>query len=118
MTILIILGILAFVMCPIWPYEVKYGVWLVSLVLLIIMVGLIIIRLFVYLLIVSFNYHVWIFPNLLNSPGFLESFIPVIEISKGDKSWFNIFVRLFSISSFLLLVVHTSLNPTFIDGNS
>ena len=118
MTIIIILGILTLVMFPIWPYEVKYGVWLVSLILLIIMVGLIVIRLIVYLLVVGFNYHVWIFPNLLNSPGFLESFIPVIEISKGDKSWFNVFIRLFAISSFMLLVLHTYLNPTFIDGIS
>lgn len=70
-----------------------------------------------YLLIVGFNYHVWIFPNFLNSTGFWDSFIPVLEIIKGDKSWFNIFLRLFAISSFLLLATHIYLNPTFLDQN-
>lgn len=116
MTILIIIAILAIVMFPIWPYEVKYGIWLVSLVLLIILVGIIIIRLVVYLIIVMFNYHIWIFPNFLNSTGFWDSFIPVVEISKGDKSWFNIFIRLFAVSSIMLLILHAYMNPTFIDG--
>jgi translocation protein SEC62 len=109
--------ILMLVMFPIWPYEVKYGIWLVSLVLLIILVGIIVIRLVVYLVIVVFNYHIWIFPNFLNSTGFWDSFIPFIEVSKGDKSWLNVFIRLFAISSFILLVLHVYLNPTFIDGN-
>jgi len=100
---------------PIWPYELKYGIWLVSLFLLILIVGIIFIRLAVYLLIVGFNYHVWIFPNFLNSTGFWDSFIPVLEIVKGNKSWFNMFIRLFAISSFLLLATHIYLNPNFLD---
>lgn len=103
-------------MFPIWPYEVKYAIWLISLILLIILVGIIVIRLVVYLIIVIFNYHIWIFPNFLNSTGFWDSFIPVLEISKGDKSWFNVFVRLFAVSIITLLVLHVYLNPTFIDG--
>jgi hypothetical protein len=104
------------VLFPIWPYELKYGISLVSFVILIILVGVIVVRLVVYLLLVIFNYHVWIFPNFLGSTGFLDSFLPVIEVTKGDKSWFNVFIRLFAISSFILFVLHAYLNPTFIDG--
>jgi hypothetical protein len=111
-----IVGVLALVLFPIWPFELKYGIWLVSLVLLVALVGIILVRLVVYLLIVVFDYHVWIFPNFLNSTGFWDSFIPVIEVSRGDKSWLNVFIRLFALSSFILLVLHIYLNPTFIDG--
>ena len=117
MTILVISLVLAGVLFPIWPYSVKYGIWLVSLVLLVILVGIIIVRLVVYLLISIFNYHVWIFPNLFYSTGILDSFIPVIQITKGDSSWFNLFLRLFAISCFILLSVHIYLNPTFLDCN-
>ena len=107
---------LALVMFPIWPYEVKYGIWFVCLILLIFLVGLIVFRLVIYLLIVIFNYHVWIFPNLLSSNGFLDSFLPIIEVSKGDKSWLGTFIRLFAISSFLLFILHVYINPGFLDG--
>ena len=112
---MIIAAVLAIVLFPIWPYQLKYGIWLISLFLLIIIVGIIFIRLAVYLLVVGFNYHVWIFPNFLNSTGFWDSFIPVLEIVKGDKSWFNVFLRLFAVSGFLLLATHIYLNPDFLD---
>jgi hypothetical protein len=118
MTLLVILAVLAVVMFPIWPYELKYGIWLVSLVLLVVMLGVIFLRLAVYLLCVLFNYHIWIFPNLLSSTGFADSFIPILEIAKGDKSWFNVFIRLFAFSSFLLLVMHVYMNPNFLEGTS
>ena len=118
MTILVITGVLVLVLFPIWPFTVKYILWLISLVLLVILVGIIIVRLIVFLLSSVFNYNVWIFPNLFFANGLLDSFIPVIEISKGDKSWLDLFIRLFAISFFLLLSTHIYLNPTFFDGNS
>lgn len=116
MAVLAIVVVLAIVLFPIWPFEVKYGIWLVSLILLVGIFGLLLVRLAVYLLVVIFDYHVWIFPNFLNSTGFWDSFIPVIEVAKGDKSWFNVFVRLFAFSAFVLLALHVYMNPNFIDG--
>jgi hypothetical protein len=115
MTLLAIFGVLALVMFPIWPYELKYAIWWVSLVLLVAMVGLLLLRLLIYLLAVVFDYHIWLFPNFLNSNGFWDSFLPVLEITRGDKSWLNLFIRLFALSSFLLLALHVYLNPTFLD---
>jgi len=116
-TVLTVLIALSLVLFPIWPFEVKYGIWLVSLILLIIIVGVIIIRLLIYIPGAIFDYHVWIFPNLFIEQGFWASFVPFIEYSRGDKSWFNLFIRLFAVSSFLLLVLHIYLNPTFFDCN-
>ena len=118
MTILIIITVLALVMFPIWPYELKYGIWWVSLVLLIVLVGIIVIRLLVFLVFAIFNYHIWIFPNLFYSTGFFDSFIPVLEIIKGEKSWYSLFVRLSAIGIFLTLATHIYLNPTFLDGKT
>lgn len=116
LTLLAIGAVLALVLFPIWPFWLKYGIWLVSLVLLVAIVGLLVVRLAVYLLLAIFDYHVWIFPNFLSSTGFWDSFIPILEVSRGDKSWLNVFIRLFALSSFLLLALHIYLNPTFIDG--
>lgn len=115
LTILVIVLALLLVLFPIWPFTVKYALWWISLVLLVVLVGIIVVRLLLYLLCIIFNYHIWIFPNLFFSSGFLDSFIPVIEISKGDRSWFNIFLRLFGLSAFILLSLHVYMNPTFFD---
>ena len=115
--ILAISLVLIIVLFPIWPFTVKYGLWLISLVLLVALLGIIILRLIVYTILVNFNYYVWIFPNLLNSNEILECFLPIIEITKGDKGWFNLFIRLFAISAFVLMCIHIYQNPTFFDGN-
>ena len=73
-------------------------------------------RVIVYLVIAIFDYHIWIFPNILYATGFTDAFLPVIEISKGDKSWLNMFIRLFAVSFFILCCLHIYLNPTFLDG--
>lgn len=116
MTILVIGLILAMVLFPIWPFSVKYGIWWVSLALLVLMVGIIVIRLAIYVFFSIFNYHIWLFPDLFYATGILESFIPVFQINKGDSSWFSLFLRMFAVSSFILLSVHIYLNPTFIQG--
>lgn len=112
MVILLILGL---VMFPIWPFSIKYGIWLVSLVLLVVLVGIIVLRLLVYIVFAIFNYHIWIFPDLFYSNGILDSFLPVVQATKGDGTWFNVFVRLFCLSSFCLLSLHIYLNPTFLE---
>ena len=114
---LVILAVLMVVLFPIWPFSVKYGLWLISLVLLVILVGIIVFRLVLYVVCVIFNYHVWMFPNLFYATGLMDSFIPVFEVAKGDRSWFNIFIRLFGISIFILFCLHVYLNPTFFDCN-
>jgi translocation protein SEC62 len=78
MTILVILLVLGVVLFPIWPFSVKYGLWLVSLCLLVFLVGIIVIRLILFLILAIFNVHFWIFPNLFYATGIFDSFIPVI----------------------------------------
>ena len=74
--------ILAGVLFPLWPYELKYAVWLISLYLLIVLVGIIILRLIIYILAASFGVSFWIFPNLFGDYGFVESFLPVYSVQR------------------------------------
>lgn len=76
MTFGIIAAVLCFVLFPVWPFEIKYAIWLISLILLIVLVGLIVVRLVIYLICVIFGYDVWIFPNLMGDRGILDSFKP------------------------------------------
>lgn len=111
----IISAVLILVLFPVWPYEVKYIIWLVSLVLLVVLVGIIVLRLALFLLCVIFGYQIWIFPNLLSAPGFWESFIPIIEYSRTDRSWFDIFLRLFALFACIALACQLYLNPNLIN---
>jgi translocation protein SEC62 len=67
----IVVGVLALVLFPVWPFSVKYAIWLISLYLLIILVGLLVFRLIIYLICVAAGFDVWIFPNLLGDYGFV-----------------------------------------------
>lgn len=69
---------LALVLFPVWPFALKYAVWLVSLYLLVLIVGLLLFRLLVYVVCVVLGFNVWILPNLLGDYGFLDSFKPFI----------------------------------------
>lgn len=66
----IIGGALALVLLPVWPFSVKYAIWIVSLYLLVVLVGLLAFRLALYLVCVVAGFNVWIFPNLLGDYGF------------------------------------------------
>ena len=74
-----VLAILFLVLFPIWPYWMKYYVWLTSLVLLVISVGLLALRLVLYSVLSLFGYSFWLFPQLLASASFLDSFKPVVS---------------------------------------
>ena len=62
----ILLGILAIVLFPVWPYELKYATWLLSYYFLIVILVIIIIRLVFYSLMALLGFSFWIFPNFLN----------------------------------------------------
>lgn len=51
---------------PVWPLELKLGVWWVSYILLMIMVFLIIVRLQIYLIFYIFGVDLWVFPNMFD----------------------------------------------------
>jgi translocation protein SEC62 len=78
----LLLGVLLLVLFPVWPYMLKYVIWLISLYLLVALVGLLVFRFCVYVLCVAAGFDVWIFPNLLGDYGVIESFYPIIHAER------------------------------------
>jgi hypothetical protein len=68
---LIIIAVFLGVLFPLWPFVVKYYLWLASLYLLTTLLGLIGLRLLVYIFFGVFGYSFWIFPNLFGDCGIL-----------------------------------------------
>jgi hypothetical protein len=65
MTALLVLGMISVALFPLWPFELKYAMWLLALYAAILIVAIMAIRLFFYLLGAVFGGSLWIFPRLL-----------------------------------------------------
>lgn len=89
----IIVGVLAFVCYPLWPPYMKRGTYYLSiaaLALIGIFFGIAIVRLIVYLLslaAVSEKGGFWLFPNLFEDCGVIESFKPLYGF--GEKECYS-----------------------------
>ncbi len=113
----IIFAVLSLVLFPVWPYELKYGIWLVSFILLIVLVSLIVLRLLIYVFCVIFGFNVWIFPNLLGEQGFVQSFKPFVYYQKWQTNLYNTLIRVFVVSSLIAYGCYLYLNPHIFYGN-
>ncbi|EGW34943.1 uncharacterized protein SPAPADRAFT_58071 [Spathaspora passalidarum NRRL Y-27907] len=88
-SILAIAGVFAVILFPLWPRIMKRGVWYLSMAAL----GLIglffataIVRLIIYIIsLVAFPKPFWLFPNLFEDCGVLESFQPLKEARRVMK---------------------------------
>ena len=78
--ILFLFVIFAGVMFPLWPYELKYAVWIISLTILTTLVGILVLRLVLYVIFASFGVSFWMFPNLMGDYGVLDSFKPFYSV--------------------------------------
>ncbi|KAK3846636.1 MAG: translocation protein [Linnemannia gamsii] len=81
MAIGLLLIVLAGVMFPLWPVPLRLGVWYLSVGILILL-GLFFAMAIVRLILFGITYvilkpGIWIFPNLFEDVGFVDSFIPL-----------------------------------------
>lgn len=94
----VVLGILAVVCYPLWPYSMRRGAYYVSwaaLGLLMVFFGIALIRLVLYLIslpIASAKGGFWLFPNLFEDCGVLESFKPLYGF--GDRDTYSYLKKL------------------------
>jgi len=90
--ILLIAGVFAAVLFPLWPALLRDGVWYISVAILGIFglfIVLAIVRLIFYIFTMLFvPPGIWIFPNLFADVGFVDSFIPIWgwDVSKKKPS--------------------------------
>ena len=79
----IVLGIIAVCLFPLWPMEMRQGVYYLSVAaagFLVFIIVLAIIKYIIFVLLFIFTagkLKFWIFPNLTEDVGFFESFMPV-----------------------------------------
>jgi len=88
----IVIGAILLCLFPLWPQSVRKGVYYLSLVaagFLVIILGLAVLRILVFGIAwaVTFGkHHLWLFPNLTEDVGFLESFWPLYQYEyRGDE---------------------------------
>lgn len=90
-----IFGVIMACLFPVWPIEVKIGIWWVSYILLIALVVIIIVRYTIYTFFYIFGISLWIFPNLFDdSKGVIDSFLPLYSVEKRQDSFISILIRL------------------------
>lgn len=113
-----IIGVLAYCLFPLWPLEVKLGIWWVSWILSVVMIGLLLLRLLIFLIFYTFGYSIWIFPNLTDDKlGVIESFKPFLSKEKRNDPLYKILIRIAIASSIVYAAYEVYMNPNLIqDG--
>eukprot|EP00968_Pinguiococcus_pyrenoidosus_P000736 scaffold47_cov258-Pinguiococcus_pyrenoidosus.AAC.63 len=90
-TVALIVGFLFFTCFPIWPQFMKVWMWYLSVTFILLIFGIIIIRLFFFLLLWLVGYDFWILPRMWDETlGVLESFTPLYSLEKsapGQMYW-------------------------------
>lgn len=90
--LLLILGAIGICLFPLWPSQVREGVYYLSLAgasCLGAILGLAVLKyvLFGLIFVVTFGkVYFWLFPNLTEDVGFFESFVPVYKCNTNSKS--------------------------------
>lgn len=116
---LILVGVVALVLFPLWPYELKYYLWKLSLWLLIGICALIVIRLVAYFFMAMFGVSFWIFPRFFDNCSTIESFQPFFSIEKWEgSSVYSIVTRLIILSIFIYYGFHMYNDPAMLKGTN
>ncbi|KAF9209722.1 Translocation protein S62 [Haplosporangium sp. Z 27] len=86
----LLLVVLAGVMFPLWPMPLRLGVWYLSVFVLILLglfFAMAIVRLILFMITwVVLKPGIWIFPNLFEDVGFVDSFIPLWGWHEPEES--------------------------------
>lgn len=98
--IIVLSLIIAGVMFPLWPFELKYALWRLSVVLLVVIVSIILLRLVLYVILASLGISFWLFPNLMGDYGILDSLKPLYSVERWEKNTYSIVLRVASFAIF------------------
>lgn len=114
--IVVLLLIVVGVLFPLWPYELKYSLWVLSVALLVVIVSVILLRLVLYTVLASFGISFWLFPNLFGDYGILDSLRPLYSVSKWENDVFSIILRVLSFVIFVYYCHSIYVEPEFYRG--
>ena len=100
-----------------WPLWLKIGIWYFSFYTLIVLVGFILLRLFVWLFLFHFGLDFWIFPNFfVDSADLMDSFRPALSFERRQDDLKMVLLRVMSAISLIFLVIQLAKEPENIDS--
>lgn len=80
---------------PVWPIEVKIGIYYVSYFFLVGMLTLLFARLTIFIFFYTFGVDFWLFPNLLDDKlGVIDSFKPLYSVAKRTETALTVLFRI------------------------
>eukprot|EP00921_Rhytidocystis_pertsovi_P012387 GHVQ01020123.1.p1 GENE.GHVQ01020123.1~~GHVQ01020123.1.p1 ORF type:complete len:394 (+),score=62.75 GHVQ01020123.1:108-1289(+) len=92
----IITVVLFLCMFPAWPLKMKVGVWYCSVFFMTFIIGLVVLRLFVFLIFWFFGVDMWIMPNLFDEEaGVVDSLLPLLSCEYRKDDWIMVAARAF-----------------------
>lgn len=114
----VILGIIfTILLYPIWPFYLKFAVFKVSLYLLVFLVGLLVVRLIVYIISRLLGCSFWILPNILDDTrGLVGYFVPLYSYYKYSDGWVEIVLRIVGFFGVIFIIYFLYQNPEYIYG--
>jgi translocation protein SEC62 len=108
LALFLMIGVLiaiAFMCFNLWPLWLKIGIWYLSFYTLIVLVGFILLRLFMWLFLFHFGVDFWIFPNFfIDSTNIMDSFRPVHSFERRNDDLLMYGLRLLSAVSLIFLL--------------
>jgi hypothetical protein len=111
-----IFGVIMACLFPVWPIEVKIGIFWVSYVLLISMIVLIVVRYIVFTFFYIFGISFWIFPNFFDdTKGVIDSFLPLYSYEKRQDSILSILIRMAIAVFVAYIALYVYTNPESIN---
>lgn len=117
MLVKILVGILLYVLFPIWPYEVKYTAYIIVYYIMVTLVGIFILRLALYLLVAIGGGSFWLFPKLTDDDvDILKSFTPIYSFSRWESSIYSSITRVAILLIFSYYAYHIVANPGAVIG--
>jgi hypothetical protein len=79
---------------PLWPFKLKYYMWLVSLTIFVALIVILLLRTVLYVVLSTFGVSFWIFPNLMGNCGLVDSFRPLYSTEKWEKDRYSNIMRI------------------------
>jgi hypothetical protein len=113
--VFILVGVVAVVLFPLWPYELKYFLFRACLFLLIGLLAILVLRVGVYMFMAIFGVSFWVFPRFLEADSTLDSFRPLYSFKKWTgSSRETLIVRLVLLGIFFYYGFHIISDPSML----
>ena len=95
LAIVLAISIIAIILFPLWPYEMKLVIFNIMFYFSASMLTLMLVRLVIYLVLFLFGLDFWIFPNMLcDEMPIIESFYQILAFQRRGDGWPLFFFRM------------------------